>query len=298
MSLFATLAALAWEHARPSRPPQPLQQARRWHGWLLEYLNAGGEQHGVLAWTLGVGLPALAVLLLQGRLEGGWEALGWAAEVAVLYFCLGFRPGMGRAAAIAGALMRREIAEAQQRLHEWRPGLRAGADVSSLARQTVEELLRLAMGRLFGVLFWFFLLGAAGAVLYLLTREACSRWHGEAAFGAFSARVQVWLDWLPARMLAFSFAIVGNFQDAMDSWRSQARAWGDEAEGAVLAAGAGALGLRLGGRIHLADGDLARPDLGLDEAAGAEAVSAAEALIWRALLLWLAALALLWLGGL
>lgn len=296
MSLFATLAALAWEHAHPQHPAALRQRVRRWHGWLLEHFNAGGEQHGVLAWTLGACLPALGMYLLQGLLAGWWAPLGWALEVLVLYLCLDFRTGMARAAAIASTLLRRDAVEARRMLLEWRPGGLAGVDVSSLSRQAVEGVLRLAMERLFSVLFWFFLLSAPGAALYLLTRMARDVWHTDRAFSDFATRLCHWLDWLPARLLAFSFAIVGNFQDAMDSWRTQGRAWGNVNEGTVLAAGAGALGIRLGGRLWLPEGELAQPDLGVDAPATPETVSAAEALVWRALLLWLAVLALFWLG--
>jgi adenosylcobinamide-phosphate synthase len=107
-----------------------------------------------------------------------------------------------------------------------------------------------------------------------------------------------WLDWLPVRAVAFSFAIAGNFQDAVESWRGQARGWGDENDGILLAAGAGALGLQLGGDIRLPVGELARPRLGLGESPGPDALDAVVALIWRAALIWVAVLGLLWLGSL
>lgn len=297
MSLLAALAALAWEHARPRRPATPLTQARRWQGWLLEHFNAGKEQHGILAWLLAAALPALILGLMRGLLADIWSLLAWALDVVVLYLCLGFRPGMAQAVAVAAALLRRETEEARRLLLAWRPGLLAGAEVSGLSRQLVEETLKLALGRLFAVLFWFLLLGAPGAALYLLGRLAREVWRVDPVFAAFALRAAGWMEWLPARLLAFSFAIVGNFQDAMDAWRSQARAWGVSEEGCVLAAGAGALGVRLGGRLTLPEGELARPDLGVDEAAGPETLAAAEALIWRAVVLWLAVVLLVWLGG-
>jgi cobalamin biosynthesis protein CobD/CbiB len=235
--------------------------------------------------------------LARGLLADWGALLAWALDVTALYLCLGFRPGMARAAEVSAALMRRELEEARRLWQAWRPGLMAGADVGSLSRQVTEEVLKLALGRLFTVLFWFLLLDAAGAVLYFLTRLARDGWHGDPTFAAFATQVCGWLEWLPARLLAFSFAIVGNFQDAMEAWRTQAPSWGVGEEGCVLAAGAGALGVRLGGRLHLSEGDLARPDLGVEEPAGPETLAAAEALVWRAVMLWLAVLLLLWLGG-
>ncbi len=302
MTLFAVLAALGLEHWRPARPEQPRRLARDGLVWLLAHMNAGGEQHGALAWSVGVLVPALVAAGASMLLAGFWPPLAWGFDVAVLYFCLGFKSASHRAADVVSALRAGELGQARERLAGWRPGLLVGADESALTRQVLEETLRQSVVRLFGVVFWFLFLGCAGALIYLLTRMARDRWHGEPAFCCFVGRMAAWLDWLPVRLLAFSFAIVGNFQDAQECWRGQARSWGDESEGVLLAAAAGALGLRLGGALRLPAGELVRPDLGPDEPhgmdPGLDALDGVVALIWRAALLWLAVLGLLWLGSL
>ncbi|MEW5786386.1 MAG: cobalamin biosynthesis protein [Pseudomonadota bacterium] len=298
MTLFAVLAALVLEHWRPERPGQPRRTAREWLAWLLDNLNAGGEQHGLLAWTLGALLPALIVAGLGHLLAGIWAPLGWAFDVLALYFCLGFKGASYLAAGVVRSLEQDDLERAREKLGVWRPNLLLGADASSLLRQTLEETFRQALARLFGVLFWFLLLGPAGAVLHVLTHLARDSWHGESAFGDFARRMAAWLDWLPARAMAFSFAIAGNFQDALECWRGQTTEWGDPSDGVLLAAGAGALGLRLGGNLQLSAGALVRPDLGLGEAPGLDALDGVVALVWRAALLWVAVLGLLWLGSL
>ncbi|MEW5770227.1 MAG: cobalamin biosynthesis protein [Pseudomonadota bacterium] len=301
MSLFALVAALAWERFQPDLPVRPRETARRWMVWLLDNVNAGGEQHGLLAWSLGVLVPALAVGAVALFLDGVWRPLGWAFDVAVVYFCLGFRRASYQAASVARALLAGETERARAILATWRPGLIVGAGAEDVALQTAEEVLRQSLVRLFGVVFWFVLLSAPGAVLYLLGHLARDQWHAEPRFGSVAARAAWLLDWLPARAAAFSFAIVGNFQDALECWRGQAREWGgagEEGEGILLAAGAGALGLRLGGRVTLAEGELLRPELGVGEPPDAESMDGVVALVWRAILLWGAALGLLWLGSL
>lgn len=298
MSLFALIAALAWERYRPDLPARPRETARRWMIWLLEHINAGDERHGLLAWSLGVLAPALAVGGLALTLHGIWFPLGWAFDVAVLYLCLGFRRASYQAASVARALEGGSLDQAKGMLAAWRPYLLVGDAAEDLALQTAEELLRQALVRLFGVVFWFVLLGAAGGVVYLLSHLARDQWHGEPRFGHVAGRAVFYLDWLPARVTAFSFAIVGNFQDALEAWRGQAQGWGDENEGILLAAGAGALGLRLGGNVNLDGGVLQRPDLGVGEAPSAASMQGIVALVWRAILLWCAALGLFWLGGL
>ena len=55
------------------------------------------------------------------------------------------------------------------------------------------------------------------------------------------------IDWLPARMTAVAFAVVGNFEEVIDCWRNHAQRFPDDNDGVVLAATAGALNVRLGG---------------------------------------------------
>ena len=297
MSFSVALVALAWEYYRAERPGQPRQTASRALIWLMDNFNAGGERHGWLAWATGALLPALLAGAIGALLSGLWWPFGWIFEVIVLYFCLGFREATELAQRASRALQAGDLELARATLLIWRPGMLAGADEGALIRQAIEELFRQSLLRLFGVLFWFFLFGAAGAVLYLLTRLARDRWHAEPEFGLPARRIAVWLDWLPARAVAFSFAVAGNFMDAMESWRGQGWNWGDENEGILLAAGAGALGLRLGGDIVIAGGELVRPTLGVGDPPDTSATDAAIALIWRAALIWLAVIGLLRLGG-
>jgi len=303
MSLSAALAALIWSHFHPHKSLIPENMARQWHAWLLENFNAGHSSQGILAWGAGVLLPALGLAFLASLLGEALAVLGWALEVLVLYFCLGFREASFRAAGVARALLVEDIARARATLESWRPSTPSGRDAEGIARITVEEVLKAALSTLLGVLFWYFLfsmagLGVAGAVAYRLALLCRDLWHGEAEFDSFSLRASHVLDWLPVRAAAFSFAIVGNFQDALESWRGQAHAWGDENQGILLAAGAGALGVQLGGNIAVSGGELLRPPLGTEEVAGPDNIEGAIALVWRTAMLWLAVVGLLWLGGL
>jgi adenosylcobinamide-phosphate synthase len=99
----------------------------------------------------------------------------------------------------------------------------------------------------FGVLFWFVLLpGPSGAILYRLAVYLRERWGKLGAFGRTAEQVYSVLEWPAARLTAAAFAVVGDFEDAVYCWRTQARAWADPYMGVVLAAGAGAMGVRLG----------------------------------------------------
>jgi cobalamin biosynthesis protein CobD/CbiB len=80
---------------------------------------------------------------------------------------------------------------------------------------------------------------------------------------------------------------VGDFEDAVYCWRSQASTWGEKNIGIILAAGAGALGVRLGMPLGDVLGDAqARPDLGVGDAVDAATLDSTVGLLWRALVVW------------
>jgi adenosylcobinamide-phosphate synthase len=131
-------------------------------------------------------------------------------------------------------------------------------------------------------------------------------------FGRFARQAFYLIDWIPARLTAAAFAVVGNFEDAIYAWRNFAGRWQDEAVGIILSAGGGAMGIRLGASQESAlkvapstDTDLVEangiePEVPPGEEATSRALQATVGLVWRALLLWMLLVLLLsiakWLG--
>lgn len=307
MSFFSLLAALLLEYFQPLPQRIRLYPAfTRYARYLERKLNAGEYRHGVFAW-------ALAVLPLAGGAAAGYHVLhalnpllAWVWSAAILYLVLGFRPFSTAVANIGAALRNQELEQARKLLAQWngRQTDELGAD--EIARLSIEQTLASAHKHLFGGIFWFAVLGAAGAVLYRLSYLISQKWGGldEAEFGQFgqfAVRAFEWLDWAPLRLTAISFAIVGDFEDAMYCWRSQAETWAQRGLGIVLASGAGALGVKLGEPLHAGGGIEYRPELGLGDEADADYLQSALSLVWRALVLWLVLLLLLtlarWTGG-
>jgi adenosylcobinamide-phosphate synthase len=250
--------------------------------------------------------------------------LGLAFNVAALYVTLGFRQHSHLFTGIHNALKDGDLETARRLLGEWRGYPCETLSASEVARLAIEGAFIAAHRHVFGAMFWFLLLpGPSGAVLYRLALFLSHRWGGVARagqpgptfepalsgadlgdgdaarrtrqdapsrFGEFARRAFQALDWVPARFTAASFAIVGDFEDAAFCWRTQAARWPDPLLGIVLAAGAGALGLRLG--MPVARGGVVedRPEIGLGEEADTPFLDSAVGLIWRALVLWLAAL--------
>jgi len=299
MAFVSLVIALLLEHVHPLRQRVGLYvQFTRYVNFLERHLNAGRYRYGVLGWLLAVLPPVVAVELLAEAVRHGGLLLSLAFDVAVLYLTAGLRHFTDRAGRIGQALREGDVDTARRELSQWHGLTTDGLDANALTRLTIEQLFSCAHRQFFGVVFWFLLLGPAGAVLYRLAHGVYQKWgllnpEEFGRFGLFAADAFRWLDWIPARLLALSFAVVGNFEDALYCWREQAANWAQRMQGMVLAAGAGALGVRLGEPLAYPGRLEVRPELGVGAMAAPEHVEGAVALVWRAVVAWLAVLLLL-----
>jgi cobalamin biosynthesis protein CobD/CbiB len=307
MSLLSLIAVLLLEQLRPLPYRRLVQRplARLAH-FLENAFNAGERSHGVIAWLAGAGGLALVALLIFVGLYAINPLLAWIWNVAVLYLTMGFRQFSHHFSDIESALRRGDLAQARTLLAQWRGRSAADLGSSEIARLAIEQALVAAHRHVFGVLVCFVLLpGPSGAVLYRVAAFLAEEWgkarEGELGdFGSFARQAFTLIDWLPSRMTAAGFAIVGNFEDAIYCWRTQAAQWRAEplASGIVLASAAGALGVRLGMPVYESGGVADRVEIGVGEDADVEFMQSAVALVWRALVLWLLLLLLLGLAGL
>jgi cobalamin biosynthesis protein CobD/CbiB len=305
MTVLALIVALLIEQARPlddrSALVRPLDAALR---FLDHNLNAGQAQHGTAAWFLAM-VPALvATLAAYYALLHVSVLLALAWNVAVLYLTMGFRQFSHHFTDIHRALIDGDLPRARRLTREWRGRPAEDLNTVEVARVAIEEAFAASHRHVFGVLFWFALLpGPAGAVLYRLALALRHQWgdrDGAVAdgFGGFARRAFGIIDWLPLRLTATGFAIVGNFEDAVYCWRQQAARWRDPELGIVLAAGAGAIGVKLGKPLKegMTPAGLAideRIEIGTGEEADAGFLSSTVGLVWRALVLWLLLLTML-----
>ncbi len=294
MAFFSVLAAVALEHVRPLRHPLPhYQQYTRFIKWLEQRFNAGESSHGSIAWALAV-LPLLTgVWLIFYMLNGVSPILGWGWNVVVLYFTLGFKYFSDTAEQIARLLRAGDVEGARACLEGWRSGDTSHFSADDMVRITIEKTMAASHRQMFGVLFWFMLLvplGPIGAVLFRSASILARRWEtSQGHFGLCAQRVFHAINWVPARLTALTYAIAGNFEDATYCWRTQASVWPEPEESVVLAAGAGAMGVRLGQSVNVADEAVWRPELGTGQAPDADGIDSSVSMIWRGLVIWLAA---------
>jgi adenosylcobinamide-phosphate synthase len=300
LNLASLLAALFSQYAYPppERPPLGALYGRLCLS-TAKRLNAGDRNSGVLAYAALVAFVLVPVALLAALAASIHAVVLAALNAAVLYGTLKFLQTTSNLGAIERSLREGDAAAASRRLGQWQGEAPLSDDPGATARLAAEHGLREAHQGTYAILFWFLVLpGPLGAVLYPLTQRAARLWDlgvepDERDFGWFAGRAFEVLDWIPQRVTAFVFAIVGDFEDALFCWRSQAAQWLRPGEGIVLASGAGALGVRLGEPIARGEALVDRPPLGTGDAAGEDALASLEGMLWRALVLWLVAYLLL-----
>lgn len=295
MGVLAIIAALLIEQWRALDEHTRLRGALEGAAaWLEQSFNGGEARHGVVAWVVGVLPPAVLAAVLHVLLYRWSPVLALAFNIAVLYFTLGFRQFSHSFTAIQVAIKAGDLERARQLLEAWRGASGVVRDREEVIRLSIEEALVASHRHVFGVLLWYVILpGPSGAILYRLSGYLAQRWRHLGAFGRFSQRVFYFLDWPAVRLTAAAFAIVGDFEDAVYCWRTQARTWGDANEGVVLASGAGAMGVRLGMPVQEVEGMHPRPEVGVGEPADGPFLDSTVGLVWRALVVWVFALALL-----
>ncbi len=327
MSFLAVLVALILEQARPLTQGSFVHVApRAWVRVAGRNLDAGLVHHGWLAWSAAVLLPALLALALHHLLWWLHPVFAFLWNVVILYLTLGFRQFSHHFTVIRDALELGDEEQARAALAQWQRVDASSLPRSEIVRHVIEHSVLAAHRHVFGVLAWFSVLaalglGPAGAVIYRLGDYAYRYWGhkglqpGEGvspALVAASRQAWGWIDYLPTRMTAMAFAVVGSFEDAVDSWRQShaqmavldlTQVQGNEI--VLVAATAGAVNVQLGGSPLRANAADASQPLGPTVIAGAGGRSpepvhlrSVVGLVWRAVVLWIVLLALLTLARL
>jgi len=316
MSFISVLFALLLEQARPLGRGNPIHAAMRaWVRWCTRNLDAGKPLHGWLAWGFAVGGPSLLSLLLYWLLAllVGWPlAVLWSA--LVLYASLGFRQFSFHFTQIRDALADGDDALARTLLAKWQDIDAQEWSRSDMIGRVIEYSVLASHRHVFGVLAWFsvlaaFGLGPTGAVLYRLSEFVARYWHhqSESHLQPVSSALQdnaraAWylVDWLPARVTALGFAVVGNFEEAIDGWRQYAEQSGSQNDGLLLAATAGAVNISLpaSGAVDPALAASAANRSTPRPAPELAHLAVVVGLVWRAVVMWIVLLALLTLARL
>lgn len=237
------------------------------------------------------GVLAVALLLIFFTTITTWCAaiptVGILFSIAALYFTLGHRSLHDHARPVIQALHDGDEIEARRRV-----ALMVSRDPATLdiTVSATESVLENGNDGVFGALFWFAVAGAPGAVLYRLANTLDAMWgyrnERYLHFGWAAARLDDVLNYIPARLTALTYALLGNTRAALACWREQAPEWDSPNAGPVMAAGAGALMISLGGPARYAGEWHNRPHLGLGTTPQVEDIERALGLVKQGVWLW------------
>lgn len=285
-----------------------LGEVRRWHplvgfgriaGAIERRFNRRSYLLGGFAWAAAVLPPVLLAGIGLYALAGSHAAAVWinaAIHVALLYFCIGLRSLHDHVMPIEESLRNGHLDHARSLTSRIVSRDTQQAEESDLAKAAAESVLENGNDAVFGTLFWFAVAGGPGALLFRLANTLDAMWGYRTqrylAFGCVAARVDDLLNLIPARLTAASYALLGNTRQALRCWRMQAPQWSSPNAGPVMAAGAGALDIMLGGTATYDGVAEDRPLLGHGQKAVAADIGRAWRLVAKTTLLWLAAIAI------
>jgi adenosylcobinamide-phosphate synthase len=322
MSFFAVLLALLIEQVKPLPRGNPVGHAMRaWVAWVARTLDAGQHRHARIVWAASVLVPTALAAGLYLLLRQYSLLLAIALDVALLYLTLGFRQFSHYFTDIRDAIDRGDETQARRYLAQWQQVEVSDLPRTELLRQVLEHALLAAHRHVFGVFFWFVVLsalglGPAGAVLYRMAEFVSRHWIAlqqrqdtelNEHLPALARALFTAIDHVPSRLTAAGFAVVGNFEEAVNAWRREVSGSAQRNEDVILAAAAGAVGVQIG-PLSMAGQTGDSPDDALAEPAGARAeprllppqaghLQSMVGLVWRSVVLWMLLVALLTLAN-
>ncbi|HHJ34867.1 MAG TPA: regulatory signaling modulator protein AmpE [Gammaproteobacteria bacterium] len=242
-------------------------------------LRITGKRMPPLQFIFILALPILLLLSIQIFLYNFLFNLpGFIFGIVVFIYCLG--PAC-LSSDIEAYIHARTLGDDDEALHY------AGTITNSAASTSPDQqtsdvtraILSIANERIFSVIFWFVILGPFGAMLYRLISQL-SKQADYQELAEFSEFIHSFMAWIPARMLAAGYALTGNFDGAYHAYKDRTvnTDFSHSNDEVLVATGLGAM------RNLEAENELA-------------GIYAAQALVMRAVIVWIGILAVMTLGG-
>ncbi len=155
----------------------------------------------------------------------------------------------------------------------------ASSSPDQQTNDVTRAILHVANERIFATIFWFIVLGPFGAMVYRLISELSKQIEFD-DLAEFSEFIHSIMAWVPARMLAAGYALTGNFDGAYHGYKDRAQSADFSQSNAEVLMNTG-----LGAMHNLSmETELA-------------SIYAAQALVMRAVIVWIGILAVMTLGG-
>ncbi len=305
MSAGAVMLALLLDRmlSEPSRW-HPLVGFGRWAAWLESRLNvlpqpghraSRAVMMGTLAWLAAVVPMALPVVWLYWH----WPEGRWLLDAVAGYLCIALQSLKTHLQAVYRPLVKGDLGAARAAVSRIVSRETQTLDAQGVRKAAIESTLENGADAVFAPMFWLLVGGAPAVILHRLANTLDAMWGYRNQrfdrFGRCAARLDDVLNWIPARLTALSFSLLGNRAAARRAWRVQAALCASPNAGPVMTAGAGSLGLVLGGTAIYHGRPEARPAMGFGSAPDNADLLRALQLVQRVVLLWCAVLVTGWL---
>ncbi len=252
MTLISLLFVLILEYF--FRVSVIFEEVFKYHKWFpdwFKWITAKFHQSWFSDWPgifIILGTPVLLVYFISAADQG---FLMWLCQLVlslvVLVYCLGPIDQNEHLGEYFDAMENEELQSAFHHIEDYLD-LKSGQDIpentQKLGRVVTTLILLQSNFRYFGVLVYFVLLGPAGALLYRLTCtfEFATRDEEHSPYQSRLLSLRNLLDWIPARITSFLYALAGDFNGVMSSLKRYLFQANNN-ESLLKEAGLGALGL-------------------------------------------------------
>ncbi|GAA6136042.1 adenosylcobinamide-phosphate synthase CbiB [Oceaniserpentilla sp. 4NH20-0058] len=213
-------------------------------------------------------------------------------EIFILYLAIGARSLAEHGQAVAKPLIQNNILDAREQLKMIVSRDTQHLNESQISTATVETITENTHDGVIGPIFWFLIFGVAGVLVFRLANTLDAMWGYKNIryeyFGKFSARVDDVLGWPSARLTVLLFMIAAFLKGKRHGyWRvvKWGRSWYSPNAGPVMAAGAFALGVSLGGSAMYQGVLKSRPILGEGVAAQGRHIQQAIGLMYLSIMM-------------
>lgn len=226
-----------------------------------------------------------------------YKLAAWLIQVLALYWAIGNRSLRDHVLAVKQALLHQNLDEARSKFGYIVSRDTAQSDRNQIVNGTIETTLENGNDAVFAPIFWFCIVGAPGVIAYRLINTLDAMWGYKneryIAFGKVAARADDVLNFVPARLVAITYALLGNAHQGFRCWSTQAKLLDSPNAGPVMTSGAGSLDLLLGGPAHYHGSLVDKPTFGGQNTASSTDIDKALALIHGGLIFWCACISLI-----
>jgi len=253
------------------------------------YLDKSQILLGALAISLLLVLIVLPLMWLDSLLNS--PTFSFLFSVLVVYFCIAYRSLIEHVRAIKTALEADDLIAARFAVSMIVSRNTEYLSEQAIASAAIESALENTNDAVFGALFCFAVGGLPGILIYRIMNTLDAMWGYRTErfnyFGRVAAKLDDYLNYIPARLSALVFAMMGHTSNALACWRTQASSWKSSNAGVVMATGSGALQVQLGGSACYHGKMEFRPVLGRGKLPDKQDITATLDLLRGSLMLWL-----------